>query len=225
MDVTSWRIKAKRGNGRVTKTLYFEGRSVSSVRVSKIPIKFLMFLFSIPTLRSGDFFCIFKKKPHSMEKIKELEEKSKEYYAKWRETEELIADEKLKKVNLNFIGKFIKYKDPLDSVWTYLYVRDVFEDRFKYNSQKHSYCIRGVGFCGEFTGYSDATWFGLDFMQDIYVYGNTVEDFKKKIDSIVEISADDFINEFTSQVEKAGNKFTEFFKAVIYGKAEDLSAE
>ena len=190
-----------------------------------MPMKVPDVLVLYPCSAERGFFCIFKKKPHSMEKIKELEEKSKEYYAKWRETEELIADEKLKKVNLNFVGKFIKYKDPLDSVWTYLYVRDVFEDRFKYDNQKHSYCIRGVGFCGEFTGYSDATWFGLDFMQDIYVYGNTVEDFKKKIDSIVEITVDDFVNEFTSQVEKAGNKFTEFCKAVMYGKAEDLSAE
>ena len=160
-----------------------------------------------------------------MEKIKELEAQSKEYYDKWRETEAMIADEKLKKVNLDFVGKFIKYKDPLDSVWTYLYVRDVFEDKFRYESQKYSYCIRGVGFSGEYTGYSDATWFGLDFMQDVYVYGNTVEDLKKKIDSIVEITVDDFVTEFTVQIEKAGNKFTEFCRAVIYGKAEDLSAE
>ena len=160
-----------------------------------------------------------------MESIKKLEEESREYYAKWRETEEKLEEEKLKKVNLDFVGKFIKYKNPINDVLTCMYVRDVFEDTVRFASHRYAYVIRGFGFEGEYTGYPDATWFNFDFMNEIYIYGDKVDEFRSQVEKIEEMDPEDFRKSFELAIKSTSNKFNEYFNAILFGKNEDLTAE
>ena len=159
-----------------------------------------------------------------MEVIKKLEQESKEYYEKWRETEAKIKEEKLKKVNLNFVGKFIRFEDPLDDSLTYLYVREIYEDRMD-TDKKYAYRILGFGFDGEMYGRFYNTWFGWSFGKEIYIDANDVTTLKTRVDRITEITPEEFSEAYETHVKAMKKYHDEYFRAIMAGKNEDLTQE
>jgi hypothetical protein len=158
-----------------------------------------------------------------MDTLKKLEAESKEYYEKWREAEEKIADEKLKKVHLDFTGKFIRYNNPWGPC-VYMYVRSTHEDKLKHN-EKYSYRLCGFGFTGEMTGYSDATWLDWDFSKEIYVFSGTADGFKEEISHIKEIEPEEFQKAFDEIVKNMMKHHKLYFDSILFGKNEDLTAD
>ena len=160
-----------------------------------------------------------------METIKKLEQESKEYHEKWRETEAKIKEEKLKKLSLNFTGKFIVYTDTTDDTTTYMYVRTEMEDKIVHPNLPYSYCLRGFGFSGEFFGYSDNTWFDWDYGKEIYIYATSVQEFAAKVDRIKEVSPEEFDKAFEHQWKDVLKHHKEYYRTILFGKNEDLTQE
>lgn len=160
-----------------------------------------------------------------MDKIKQIEQESKEYYEKWRDAEHRLAEEKLKKVNLDFVGKFVKYKDPVGGNTTYMYVRRIYEDKIIYPTQKYSYVVNGLGFISERIDYGNMTWFEWDCSKEFHVFGDNVAALKEMTDGITEISAEDFKEAYENTVSEMNRYHEQYFKAIVFGKNEDLTQE
>lgn len=158
-----------------------------------------------------------------MEGIKKIEQECRELYLKWREAESRLSEEKLKKINLDFIGKFVKFKNPISDDVTYMYVRDVHDN--KTAEMKYCYRVCGFGFNGEMLGAVDNTWFDWDFEKEIFIDGYTVEDFKNHVDLVQEITAEEFNEEYERLVEQMKLHHRQYFNAILFGKNEDLTQE
>lgn len=136
-----------------------------------------------------------------MEKtIEELERARRELYDKAHEIEDEIHQRKIEEINLDYEGKFIKYKGDF-GVEHYCYVTTIMKDKYTYPSFNISYLIRGLGFDGEFTGYGDATSFYWSYWYEFYIYAQDVEEFKKKTANIKEITKDEFDQVFKTKVK------------------------
>lgn len=136
-----------------------------------------------------------------MEKtIEELEQERNKLYDKIHAIDNKIREKKIDEINLNYEGKYIKYKSDFGTEH-YCYVTDIMRDRFSFPNFDVRYLIRGLGFNGDFTGYGDATNFYWSYWYEFNIYAQTVDEFKKKTDSIVEITKEEFDKEFYAHVE------------------------
>lgn len=133
--------------------------------------------------------------------IEELEKERVELYDKAHEVERKIREKKLNDLNIDYEGKYIKYKDDYE-IEHYCYVTTIMKDNCVYHNFDISYMFRGIGFDGEFTGYGDATSFSWSYWYEIYIYAQTPEDFKKKAEGIKEITKEEFDRAFYDHVEK-----------------------
>ena len=133
--------------------------------------------------------------------IEELEKERKELYEKAHNIEQEISELKIKDLNLDYEGKYIKYKDDYETEH-YCYVTTIMKDTYVYHGFDISYMLRGLGFYGEFTGYGDATSFCWSYWHEIYIYAQSVEEFKKKTENITEITKEEFNKAFYGHVEK-----------------------
>ena len=159
-----------------------------------------------------------------METLKKLEKECDELYDKWKRAKTALNEERIGRLNLNFIGKFIKYKDPLNGYTTYMYVRDIYKDTIRFTGQEVSYCLRGFGFDGEFIGYTDCTWFNWDYGTEIYIYGS-YSDFKEKSGLIEEISPEEYKAAFEEHMDNVRLWHEQLYNSIIFGKTENLSEE
>ena len=165
-----------------------------------------------------------KKLTESLPIIESLEHEVNVLSEQLWEAKEKLRQARINEVNLDFIGKFIKYSDPSDDVTDYMYVRDISKDIYMHPSHDLSYAIKGFGFCGEFTGFNDATWLNWDFEQEFYVYGDAKE-FKEKVESIKVITPEEFEREFNNHVEAMKMHHNGLFNAIVSAKNEDLTIE
>lgn len=135
-----------------------------------------------------------------------------------QEIHDKIRDLKLKSLNLDLEGKYIRYHD--DFGWThYCLVFWVTKDKIRYGNFEYAYMIRGLGFSGEFVGYHDCTSFSWDYNYKFYIYDNDIDGFKKKIGKIEEITRE----EFDSVVLEMLGKVSEYHKK--YQEAEEKEEE
>ena len=81
----------------------------------------------------------------------------------------------------------------------YCYVTDVISVESGGNT-KFSYLIRGHGFCGEFTGYGDATSFNWSYWHEFNIESNDIDFLKKQLENIEIITKEEFDKEFEEQV-------------------------
>ena len=133
--------------------------------------------------------------------IEELEKERVELYDKAHEVERKIREKKLNDLNIDYEGKYIKYKDDYE-IEHYCYVTTIMKENYVYHNFDISYMFRGIGFDGEFTGYGDATSFSWSYWYEFYIYAHDVEEFKKKTACITEITKEEFDNAFYAKVEK-----------------------
>ena len=144
----------------------------------------------------------------SEEEISQLEEEAESLYEKYCQIQNRITNEKKKNIKLSGLeGKYIKYKDELTGITHYCLVDWITEERIQF-----SYMIRGIGFRGRFTGYNDDTFFDWDYSYEFHIFDNSLEDFKKKADSIEIITRDEFIKAFDESL----NKVSEFNTKKIF---------
>lgn len=130
----------------------------------------------------------------SEEEISQLEEEAESLYKKYHQVQSRIADEKKKNIKLSGLeGKYIKYKDDLTGITHYCLVDWVAEEHIRFSGFTYRYMIRGIGFRGRFTGYSDDTFFDWDYSYEFHIIDNSSEGFKKKADNIKVITRDEFI--------------------------------
>ena len=134
-------------------------------------------------------------------KIDELTNKRSELYDKIYEINEEIRQIRLNEIHLDIEGKFIKYKS-MFGIEHYCYVTDVIFDKLatEYGNTKFSYLIRGHGFCGEFTGYGDATSFNWSYWHEFLIEANDIDFLKKQVENIEIITKEEFDKEFEEQV-------------------------
>ncbi len=132
------------------------------------------------------------------EKIDELTNKRRELYNKISEINEEIRQIRLNEIHLDIEGKFIKYKS-MFGIEHYCYVTDVISVESEGNT-KFSYLIRGHGFCGEFTGYGDATSFNWSYWHEFNIESNDIDFLKKQLENIEIITKEEFDKEFEEQV-------------------------
>ena len=135
------------------------------------------------------------------EKIDELTNKRSELYDKIYEINEEIRQIRLNEIHLDIEGKFIKYKS-MFGIEHYCYVTDVIFDKLavEYGNTKFSYLIRGHGFCGEFTGYSDETSFNWSYWHEFNIESTDIDFLKKQVESVEIITKEEFDKEFEKQV-------------------------
>lgn len=128
--------------------------------------------------------------------IEKLQKQADKYWNKYIELSNKIKDKKLEVFDiLKYEGKYIKYGE------TYLKVESVMRDPFRYVKFDFCYVFRGLGFCSEFTGYHDATFFDWSYWYEKYIYG----DFNKineKFNNIVEITEEEFDAAFEKCLKK-----------------------
>lgn len=149
----------------------------------------------------------------SEEEISQLEEEAESLYKKYCQIQNKITDEKKKNIKLSGLeGKYIKYKDELTGITHYCLVDCVAEEHIRFSGFTYRYMIRGIGFRGRFTGYSDDTFFDWDYSYEFHIFDNSLEGFKKKADNIKVITRDEFIEAFGECV----NKVSEFNTKKIF---------
>ena len=146
--------------------------------------------------------------------LESLQKTADAYHELYWQTLEEIKKLKIKSIDLNLEGKFIKYTEL--GCTSYLYVQEVFKDNMRFDRFDYSYCLRGLGFDGAFTGYWDDTTFSWGYDYEIYVYGNG-DEFFKKVESIEEITPEEFKEKFKEYVEK----LTEYQDKYINKKTEN----
>lgn len=135
------------------------------------------------------------------ERIDELKKERDELYNKINDINEKIRQIKLDEIHLDIKGKFIKYTS-IFGIEHYCYVTDVMFDKLamEYGNTKFSYLIRGHGFCGEFTGYGDATSFDWSYWHEFRIEANDIDFLKKQVEKVEIITKKEFDNEFEKQV-------------------------
>lgn len=126
-----------------------------------------------------------------MNEIKKLENRLSDLQEEEKEIIEKINDLKLKEINLDFENKYIRYQDDF-GITHYCLVDWITKDRIRYSNFAYSYLIRGLGFSGEFLGYSDCTHFYWDYSYEFYLYSNSIDEFKKMIGKIEIITKEEF---------------------------------
>lgn len=135
--------------------------------------------------------------------LKLLEEREEILRQQLRDVRREIDSKRLETVNLNYEGKFVSY---VDSAGIERFMRVSWVRRDIEYTDRIQYTFRGFGFCGEFYGYQDCTWFGVDFDDEFSISGRTVEEFMKEVGKVKEITAE---------------KFSEAFK-LLWTQAEDM---
>lgn len=144
----------------------------------------------------------------------EIEALEKEYDAAWEKAHKL--GEKLHNLKrqhalpVNLEGLFIKYDE--GTCIHYVHVDWVY-DSFRYKNFDYGCTIRGFGFGGEFTGYSDATDWRWDYTYEFDIFSSDEEEFRLKIGSIQVIDENEFrlgldmmLKDIKSFTEKRLNK-------------------
>ena len=133
--------------------------------------------------------------------IEELTKERSELHDKISEINEKIRQIRLNEINLDIEGKFIKYTS-IFGLTHYCYVTEVIFDKLanEYGNTRFSYLIRGHGFCGEFTGYGDATSFDWSYWHEFHIEASDIEVLKKQVENIEIITKEEFDIEFEKQV-------------------------
>lgn len=140
-------------------------------------------------------------KDFTTSEINKLQKEADKHWNKYCELKDKIKDLKLEAINVaKYINKYIKYEDESGYVY-YMKVDDVMRDRLRFTNFDFSYEFRGLGFCGEFTGYDDATSFDWSYWENFYIYGD-LNKLQEKIDKITEITKEEFNTEFEKCIEK-----------------------
>ena len=137
------------------------------------------------------------------EEIDSLEQEADSLYEQYCKLKDKVTQERRKNINLDIEGEYVKYKDELSGITHYCLVDWVTEDKMRYTGFTYVYLIRGIGFRGRFTGYSDDTFFDWDYSYEFHIFDNSVKGFKKKVDSIEIISRDEFLKAFGECVNQA----------------------
>lgn len=134
--------------------------------------------------------------------IKNLEKQRDELFNKAYEISKKIKDLKIKELNLDgFEGKYIKYEDEIPK---YMLVDWVAKDSVWYKNFDYSYSFNGLGFCGEFTGYYDATQFNWSYCNEFFIYGDD-DSIKEDVKKIKIITKEEFDEAFEKLIEQMKN--------------------